>query len=60
MKKYKVTFEWFNGNNDRGKDAVTIEAGNKKNAWMKALFTLSQNNQYKECYKQLISIEEVA
>lgn len=60
MKQYRVTFEWANGAGQKGTDTVMVEAGNRKNAYIRALGTLSVNAQYSGCYKKIISVEEAA
>lgn len=63
MSKYKVTFELFNAFIGTKKDTlrkeITVEAGNKRIAAVRAMAELNSDKTTKDLYKNMISIEEV-
>ena len=62
MRKYNVVFDIFNGEGQKSSKVVTVEAGNKKLAVVRALgeLTLMNNGEYEGLYKQIAKVEEVA
>ena len=60
MKQYRVTFEIYKGDGTFERRIVTVEAGNKKNAYGRALSQLSKEKAYESYYKKITAIEEVA
>lgn len=59
MRKFNVTFEIFNANGTKSKNTITIEAGNKKMAALRAMVAINKFDGYSELYKNIIKIEEV-
>lgn len=60
MKRYKVTFDIFMSTGNTVNETVTVEAGNKKNACMRAMLEISKKGIYAGNFKQVKSVEEVA
>ena len=60
MKNYNVTFEIFRGSNHKAIETVTVEAGTKKMAVMRAMGLINKNESYKNLFKNLIKVEEIA
>lgn len=63
MKKFLVTFDVFKYidqyKTKAVKETITIEAGNKRVASLRAMAELNKNKEYEGLYKSLRSIEEV-
>lgn len=60
MKKYVVEFEIFFGDGKKGYKTVTIEAGSKKIAALRAMTEINKDQSVAQLYKNLLSIREVA
>ena len=62
MRKYNVIFEIFNGAGQKFMETVSVEAGNKRLAVIRAMNVLRTMNhgQYEGSYKQVTKVEEVA
>lgn len=58
MKQYNVTFEIFRGSNYKGIETVTVEAGTKKLAVMRAMGVINKIKDYKELFKSVVKVEE--
>lgn len=63
MKKFLVTFDIYKYidqyKTKAVKETITIEAGNKRVASLRAMAELNKNKEYEGLYKTLRSIEEV-
>ena len=60
MKKYNVTFEIFMEDGRKEQKTVTIEAGNKKYAAVRAMMEINKDKAVAQLFKNLIGIREVA
>lgn len=60
MKHYKVLFKVYHSKNHVETKALTVEAGTKALAAIRAMQELCKDEKYKEKYKTLESVEEVA
>lgn len=60
MKKYVVEFEIFFGDGNKGYKTVTIEAGSKKIAALRAMTEINKDQSVAQLYKNLLSVREVA
>lgn len=60
MRKFDVTFEVFLSNTQKIYRTITIEAGTKKMAALRAMTEINKLNDFSEHYKNVIKIEEVA
>lgn len=60
MKKYVVEFEFFFGDGQRGYKTVTVEAGNKKIAAVRAMGEINKDPSVAQLYKNLLGVREVA
>jgi len=59
MKKYNVTFEVFHGSNHKDYKTITVEAGTKKLATIRAMSKINQIDGYSNLYKNVFKVEEV-
>ncbi len=62
MRKYNVIFEIFNGAGQKFMETISVEAGNKRLAVIRAMGLIKtiNNGQYESNYKQVAKVEEVA
>lgn len=60
MRKFTVTFEVFLESGKKFLKSLTVEAGNKKLAGIRAMGEINKDEQCSGLYKNLKSIEEVA
>ena len=60
MKTYIVEFEIFNDDGKKSYRTVTIEAGNKKFAAVRAMMKVNEDKSVAQLYKNLLSVREVA
>lgn len=59
MKSYEVTFEIFLANGGKTYETVTIEAGNKRYAAVRAMMEVNKNKECAQLFKNLVSVREV-
>lgn len=60
MKNYVVEFEVFNDDGKKSYITVTVEAGNKKIAAVRAMSKINKDQSLAQSYKNLLSVREVA
>lgn len=60
MKTYIVEFEIFSDDGKKSYRTVTIEAGNKKIAAVRAMSKINKDQSVAQLYKNLLSVREVA
>lgn len=60
MKNYIVEFEVFDNDGKKSYITVTVEAGNKKIAAVRAMSKINKDQSVAQLYKNLLSIREVA
>ena len=60
MKTYIVEFEIFNDDGKKSYRTVSIEAGNKKLAAVRAMMEVNKDQSVAQLYKNLLSVREVA
>lgn len=59
MKKWEVNFVVYSDNNRTERKKFLIEAGNKKLATTRGMLEINKLPNYKDKYKQVVSVEEV-
>lgn len=59
MKKWEVSFVVYLNDNRKDRKKFLIEAGNKKLATTRGMMEINKLPNYKDCYKQLLAVEEV-
>lgn len=60
MKKYRVMFEIHNEDGSKQYMDIFVEAGNRKMATLRAMSEISKNEKYKNLFKNVKEISEVA
>lgn len=60
MRKFNVTFEVFMSTGKKQNKTITIEAGNKKLAALRAMMEINKLEGYSQLYKNVVKVEEVA
>lgn len=60
MRKFDVTFEVFLSNTQKTYRTITVEAGNKKIAALRAMNEINKIGDFFEYYKNVVKIVEVA
>lgn len=60
MKKFNVIFEVYRSNTYTEDKTVSVEAGNKKLACMRAMAEINRQGDYSSYFKKVKSVEEVA
>lgn len=60
MKNYVVEFEIFDENGKKSYRTVSVEAGNKKIAAVRAMSKINKDQSVAQLYKNLLSVREVA
>lgn len=60
MKNYIVEFEIFDENGKKSYRTVSVEAGNKKIAAVRAMSKINKDQSVAQLYKNLLSVREVA
>ena len=60
MKHYKVIFEIHYENGTKAYKDILVEAGNRKTAAIRAMGVIGKIEEYKDLFKNIKSIEEVA
>lgn len=59
MRKFNVTFEVFVSAGTKQNKTITVEAGTKKLAALRAMVEINKIDGYSQLYKNVIGIEEV-
>lgn len=60
MKKYRVMFEIYNEDGSKQYMDIFVEAGNRKMATLRAMGEISKNEKYRNLFKNVKEIAEVA
>lgn len=59
MKQYNVTFEVFRGSNHKDYKTISVEAGTKKLATIRAMSQINKIEGYSDLYKNVFKVEEI-